>query len=155
MTRTFVGCGLAAALALVAGCGGGDGGVAEPAAGAAAASAVDPLFGDDGEPSVLARQRPAGAAPVTRSGLYATPRQLAWTELISQPYTVVVDVDRHASPDEAVEHTLRNLRTSGQAGRDAAFFVHAADPARAAWVADELAASGAPRVFVVVHEGAW
>ncbi len=109
----------------------------------------DALFGRDGRPSALARQAPANSALRTRAGLYAAPEDVAWQTLIAEPYTVLVEVDRHASPDAAVETTLRNYRWSPE-GPLAAFFVSSSDPAQAAAVADELTASGVPNVFLVL-----
>ncbi len=107
------------------------------------------LFSSDGRPSAAARQPPEGWRHRSRAGLYATPEQVAWEALTVEPYTVLVDVDRHASTDAAVERTLADFRWSGQSA-GTAFYVQAADASRAVEVADEINASGVPNVFLVV-----
>lgn len=115
----------------------------------AARGQPDALFASDGRPSAAARQPPGGWQYRTRAGLYATPAQVAWEALTVEPYTVLVDVDRHANADAAVERTLADFRWSGEIA-GTAFYVQAADAARAVEVADELHASGVPHVFLVV-----
>jgi hypothetical protein len=117
----------------------------------AASGKAEALFAQDGRPSAAARQPPPGYGQRTRAGLYATPEQFAWEALTVEPFTVLVDVDAHASPDAAIDKTLRDLRWSGDAARAAAFYVRAADARAAVAVADELTASGVPLVFVIAQ----
>ena len=110
------------------------------------------LFAQDSRPSAAVRQPPAGWLHRSSAGLYATPEQYAWEALTVEPYTVLVDVDAHASPDAAIDKTLRDFRWSRDGDR-AAFYVCTRDPRQAVAVADELSASGVPLVFVMAQAG--
>lgn len=153
--------GLRAALlltVLLQACGGGEAGDGTPASGEipgsarpqAARGAPEALFAQDGTPSAAARHPAAHDERRTLAGLYATPEQYAWEALTVEPYTVLVDVDAHASADAAVDKTLRDFRWSRDGAR-AAYYVQARDKRVAVEVADELAASGVPLVFLIVE----
>jgi hypothetical protein len=129
---------------------GGDEPVASGGRTAAASNHPQALFANDGRPSAAARQPPAGWAHLSSAGLYATPEQYEWEALTVEPYTVLVDVDAHASPDAAIDKTLGDFRWSRDSDR-AAFYVRARDPRQAVAVADELTASGVPLVFVIAQ----
>lgn len=139
------------ALALQA-CGGSDGEAPEGGGRAQSARGVpEALFAQDGRPSAAARMPPEGQALRTAAGLYATPAQLAWEALTVEPYTVLVDVDAHASGDAAVARTLADHRWSADGAR-AAYYVRAGDPRHAVAVADALTAAGLGLVFLVVDD---
>ncbi len=144
----------AAALLLAQGCGGQDEGGAQPATptseGVARvqATAPEPLFGPDGQPAAGARRPPRLGLWMHRAGLYATQEQLAWELLTVAPYTVTVDVQRHASAEAAVADTLRAFRWSTDGVR-AGFYVVSSDASTAVTVADALSDGGIPLVFVV------
>jgi rhodanese-related sulfurtransferase len=137
------------ALMMLKGCGGG---VDEhsPTSGLALASheSREALFAQDGQPSQAARQPPPGWGYRSRAGLYATRTQVEWEALTVAPYTVVVDVDAFSSPEAALAKTLADFRWSAD-GNLSAYYVHAADGARAVAVADALAEAGVRLVFVV------
>ncbi len=145
------------ALALQA-CGGnegveGDGRRPDGSAGGDRAQAArgipEALFAQDGRPSRVARQPPPGLALRTAAGLYATTAQFEWEALTVEPYTVLVDVDQHATAAVAIEKTLADFRWSLDGAR-AAHYVRAAELPRALAVADALTAAGLPLVFLVV-----
>ncbi len=143
----------AAALLLAQGCGGQDedGRPPTPAGDGIAqaqASAPEPLFGPDGQPSAGARRPPRQGQWQHRAGLYATTAQLAWEALTVEPYTVTVDVARHASAEAAVAETLRAFRWSPDGAR-AGFYVVSPDASAAVTVAEALSDGGIPLVFVV------
>lgn len=113
-----------------------------------APSNIDTLFDGKGRPSTQAQQAPESLAVRTRAGLYATPQEVDWQLLIAEPYTAVVDVDAHASVEQAAAAALRIFRWSSD-GALVAFFVRGSQPAQAAAVADALTAGGVTMVFLV------
>lgn len=116
---------------------------------AAPAAATEPLFDARGDvrlsPMALV---PTDTAARSRSGLYATPAQLAWEELIAPTTTVLLDVDALGSTLAAVQlaEQVRGWRDT----RGLAFFVRARRPVDAATVANALTDAGFAPVFVVV-----
>lgn len=145
-------------LAVLTACGGGSGvpGAAAPAApklAAAAARAEGPtldLFDAQGRalPSPAARV-PAHSAARTRSGLYATPEQLEWQELVAGPSTVVLDIDQMGLSGAALlAQQVRGWRASG-ADAGLAWFVRGGTEHEAAQLVNQLVDDGVAPVFLV------
>lgn len=147
-------------LAVLAACGGGSGapGAAAPAAPmpkatATAVRADGPtldLFDAQGRvlPSPAARV-PAHSAARTRSGLYATPEQLEWQELVAGPSTVVLDIDQMGLSGAALlAQQVRGWRASG-ADAGLAWFVRGGTEHEAAQLVNQLVDDGVAPVFLV------
>lgn len=136
---------------LLAACGGGSGGAPAAAAPRAVPQAASlELFDAQGRalPSAAARV-PARTEARTRAGLYATPEQLEWQELISGPSTVVLDIDQLGPSGAALlaQH-VRGWRGSG-AVANLAWYVRGGTEEEAAQLANQLTDDGVAPVFVV------
>lgn len=144
-------------LAVLAACGGGTGvpGAAAPKAATPAATVarVEPtldLFDAQGRalPSAAARV-PAHTAARTRSGLYASPEQLEWQELVAGPSTVVLDIDQMGSSGAALlAQQVRGWRAGGS-GAGLAWFVRGGTELEAAQLVNQLVDDGVAPVFLV------